>query len=127
MGKLLTTLLFAVSLFAAGVGNAQQVILARTVPPDDNPAVYMQMLQDHVDNHWAYVKTPDNQSNVVQAELILNKDGYVLEMKILKLSSDDTFNDSALKALVSMEPYPPIPDSIGEDKVEVEFHLMPNS
>ena len=127
MGKLLTLFIFAVALFAAGVGNAQQVILARTALPGDNPAGYMQMLQDHVNNHWAYDKTPGNQSNVVHAELILNKDGYVLEMKILKLSADDTFNDSALKALVSMEPYPPIPDSIGGDKVEVEFHLMPNS
>ena len=127
MGKPLTFLIIAMVLCVTGVFNAQKLPAARTVSTDDIRVLYMKMVRDYVNNHWTYKKTLDNQFNSVQVELMLNRDGYVLEIKILKLSSDDTFNDSALKALVGMEPYPPIPENLGGDKMGVRFDLMPNS
>lgn len=126
MGKPLTFLFIATVLFVTGVFNAQKLSAARTESTDDIRVLYTKTVQTYVNNHWTYKKTLDNQFNRVQVELMLNKDGYVLEIKILKLSSDDTFNDSALKALVGMEPYPPIPDNLDGDKMGVRFHLMPN-
>jgi TonB family protein len=125
MGKPLTFLCIAMVLFVTGVFNAQKLPAARTESTDDVRVLYMKTVQDHVNNHWTYKKTLDNQFNIVQVELMLNKDGYVLEIKILKLSSDYNFNDSALKALVGMEPYPAIPDNLGGDKMGVRFHLIP--
>ena len=126
MGRPLTFLIIAVVLIVTGAINTQE-LRAAPVSTDDIRVLYIKTVQDHVNNHWKYKKTLDNQFNVVQVELMLNNDGYVLEMKILKLSSDDTFNDSALKALVGMEPYPPHPDKVGSDQMGVLIHLMPNS
>jgi hypothetical protein len=94
--------------------------------PDDPQFLYMRTVQDHVNKNWSYKKTLDNQFYSVQLDLVLNREGYVLEQKILKLSSDDEYNKYALKALVEMEPYPPIPDELEGDKMSVRFHLMPN-
>lgn len=127
MGKPLTFLFIALVLCVTGVFNAEKLLAARTLSTDDIHVLYVKAVRDHVNNHWTYKKTLDNQFNSVQVELMLNRDGYVLEIKILKLSSDDNFNDSALKALVGMEPYPPIPDNLGGDKMGVRFLLKPDS
>lgn len=94
--------------------------------PDDPQFLYMSTVQDHVNKNWSYKKTLDNQFYSVQLDLVLNREGYVLDQKILKLSSDDEYNEYALKALVEMEPYPPIPDELEDDEMSVRFHLMPN-
>lgn len=126
MGRPLPFLTIAMVLIVAGVINVQK-LRAATVSTDDTHVLYIKTVQDHVNNHWKFKKTVDNQFNIVQVELMLNNDGYVLEMKILKLSSDDNFNDTALKALVGMEPYPLNPDKVGSDKMGVLIHLMPNT
>lgn len=111
-------------LFSGSIGIAQKDSGAAS--PDDPQFLYMKTVQDHVNKHWSYKKTLDNQFYSVQLDLVLNREGYILEQKIRKLSSDDKYNEYALKALVEMEPYPPIPDELEGDKMSVRFHLMPN-
>jgi outer membrane biosynthesis protein TonB len=127
MGKPLTFVFIVMIFIVSGVCNAQKLPTTRAIPADAPRVLYIKTIQDHVNNHWTYKKTLDNQFYSVQVELMLNKDGYATEMKILKLSSDDNFNDSVFKALAEMEPYPPIPDNLDADKMEVQFYLMPNS
>ena len=86
----------------------------------------MMDIQVHVTTHWAYKKTLDNQFYSVQVDLTLNRDGSILDKKILKLSPDDEYNTYALKALVEMQPYPPIPAELESDTMSVRFHLMPD-
>ena len=128
MNKAITYFLLLASLFFTADGvRSQNLLAARMSATEDAHTIYVKKVQDHVNNQWSYKKTLNNQFNMVQVGLILNEDGYVVEMSILKLSPDDTFNDSALKALVGMQPYPPIPDTLGGKKMEVQFTLMPNS
>lgn len=111
-------------LFYSGICIAQEASGASS--SGDPQFFYVKTVQDHVNKHWSYKKTLDNQFYSVQLDIVLNREGYVLEQKILKLSSDDEYNEYALKALLEMEPYPPIPDELEGEKMSVRFHLMPN-
>lgn len=122
------TLFFAlIFLFiSAGISCAQKETQPASMQSGDSRLLYMKTVQEYVNKQWSYKKTLDNQFYSVQLDLILDREGRIIEQKILKLSSDQVYNDYALKALAKMEPYPPIPDTLDVENIQVRFHLMPN-
>ena len=113
-------------LFPGVTANSKDARRSQSLPTTQPNSSYMMDIQVHVTTHWAYKKTLDNQFYSVQVDLTLNRDGSILDKKILKLSPDDEYNTYALKALVEMQPYPPIPAELESDTMSVRFHLMPN-
>lgn len=119
-------LVFIFLFFFSVTCNAEKAAGPPALPPGTPELRYMKTVQEHVFKHWSYRKTLDNQFYSVQADLILNREGSVLEKKVLKLSPDEEYNNYALQALGDMEPYPSIPDDLEVDTISVRFHLMPN-
>ncbi len=111
---------------SAGISCAQKETQPASLQSGDSRLLYMKTVQEYVNKQWSYKKTLDNQFYSVQLDLILDREGRIIEQKILKLSSDQVYNDYALKALAEMEPYPPIPDTLDVENIQVRFHLMPN-
>jgi TonB family protein len=95
--------------------------------PAEAKVDYVKTIQQHVDQHWSYKKTLDNQFYSVQVTIILNKDGSILDRTIDKISPDKEFNVSAVKQLAQMEPFPAIPEELQLEEYEIRFHLMPNA
>ncbi len=102
-------------------------------PPAPTPSAtsarahYMKAIQQHVETHWSYKKTLDNQFYSVQVTLVLDRDGLIRDRTIDKVSPDRQFNMSAVRQLAMMEPFPPIPAELGLDEYEIRLHLMPNA
>lgn len=120
------SIFFICMFFFSATCNAQKAKSPAAQPADAPHRQYIKTVQEYVNEHWSYRKTLDNQFYSVQLDLILNREGAVLEKKVLKLSSDEEYNKYALKALGDMEPYPSIPDDLDDDTIRVRFHLMPN-
>ncbi len=120
------SIFFIFMFFFSATCNAQKAERPAAVPADAPHRQYMKTVQEYVNEQWSYRKTLDNLFYSVQVDLILNREGSVLDKKVLKLSSDEEYNKYALKALGDMEPYPSIPDDLEDDTIRVRFHLMPN-
>ena len=120
------SIFFIFMFFFSATCNAQKAKSPAALPADAPHLQYMKTVQEYVSEQWSYRKTLDNQFYSVQVDLILNREGSVLEKKVLKLSSDEEYNKYALKALGDMQPYPSIPDDLEVDTISVRFHLMPN-
>ena len=88
---------------------------------------YIKLVQQHVDNHWSYKKTLDNQFYSIQATVTVNREGSVLDTVVDRVSKDETFNEEALRQLAAMEPFPRFPEAMQQDDFEIRLHLMPNA
>ena len=92
-------------------------------------APYLLRVRDRIISNWKspYVNSknlfPEDKKVVIYVSI--NKKGKLDEINVEKLSSDMLFNRSAISAIYSSEPFDPIPEKIGLNKIRlrVEFEL----
>ncbi len=90
---------------------------------------YLLKVRDKIISNWKnpYVnsKNPLLEDKKAVIYVSINKKGKLDEINVEKLSSDMLFNRSAISAIYSSEPFDPIPEKVGLNKIRlrVEFEL----
>lgn len=90
---------------------------------------YLLKVRDRIISNWKnpYVNSKNLllEDKKVVIYVSINKKGKLDEINVEKLSSDMLFNRSAISAIYSSEPFDPIPEKVGLNKIRlrVEFEL----
>jgi protein TonB len=90
---------------------------------------YLLKVKNRIISNWKnpYVSSRElsSEDTKVVIYVSINKKGKLDEINVEKLSSDMLFNRSAISAIYSSEPFDPIPEKVGLNKIRlrVEFEL----
>ncbi|MGB9595781.1 MAG: energy transducer TonB [Candidatus Poribacteria bacterium] len=61
-----------------------------------------------------------------EVKLTILKDGQLDKVEIIRSSGSEILDNSALESIQKASPFPPIPDSLGQEKIEVSISLVYN-
>ena len=80
---------------------------------------YISEIEMPIKANW----TPPLGTNLKKASVkfIVNKDGELLQNQIFSSSGNVEFDNSALQAIEASKPFPPLPDSLNKDKLDIIF------
>lgn len=88
--------------------------------------LYQMEVETHIKSNWSYpVALRDSEGLEATVLIKVNETGHIIDFRFKKRSTDNTFNDSVLKAVERSDPLPPFPEVFGEkeDEIEVNFNL----
>lgn len=80
---------------------------------------YISEIEMPIKANW----TPPLGTNLKKASVkfIVNQDGELLQNQIFSSSGNVEFDNSALQAIEASKPFPPLPDSLNKDKLDIIF------
>jgi colicin import membrane protein len=89
--------------------------------------VYYSLIWSRIKGKWTLpqgILPRENIEAVVQARILRN--GTVVDLSFEKRSGNRYFDESAMKAIKKASPFPPLPDSIRDNNIDVgiRFHSM---
>ena len=97
------------------------------VGSDAKMNVYYSLIWSRIKGKWTLpqgILPRENIDAVVQARILRN--GTVVDLSFEKRSGNRYFDESAMKAIKKASPFPPLPDSIRDNNIDVgiRFHSM---
>ncbi|HEX7533977.1 MAG TPA: cell envelope integrity protein TolA [Syntrophales bacterium] len=97
------------------------------VGSDAKMNVYYSLIWSRIKGKWTLpqgILPRENIDAVVQARILRN--GTVVDLSFEKPSGNRYFDESAMKAIKKASPFPPLPDSIRDNNIDVgiRFHSM---
>ena len=89
--------------------------------------VYYSLIWSRIRGKWTLpqgILPRENIEAIVQAKIL--KNGTVVDLSFEKRSGNRYFDESAMKAIKKASPFPPLPDSIRDNNIDVgiRFHSM---
>ena len=57
-------------------------------------------------------------------QMIVSKDGQLVDLKIYESSGSEILDNAALESVRDALPFPPIPEEVNREKIEIKFHLV---
>ncbi|MGZ3577399.1 MAG: energy transducer TonB [Syntrophales bacterium] len=98
-----------------------------TAGSDAKMNVYYSLIWSRIKGKWTLpqgILPRENIEAVVQARILRN--GTVVDLSFEKRSGNRYFDESAMKAVKKASPFPPLPDSIRDNNIDVgiRFHSM---
>lgn len=57
-------------------------------------------------------------------QMTITKDGQIEDLRIYESSGSDILDNSALQSVRDALPFPPIPESLGRERIELRFYLV---
>ncbi|MGO9137323.1 MAG: energy transducer TonB [Syntrophales bacterium] len=89
--------------------------------------VYYSLIWSRIKGKWTLpqgILPRENIETVVQARILRN--GTVVDLSFEKRSGNRYFDESAMKAIRKASPFPPLPDSIRDNNIDIgiRFHSM---
>ena len=82
---------------------------------------YTNTILKRIRKYWHDSGTTSALKTVVYFKI--NKDGYVLDVKISESSKDELFDQNSLRAVELANPFPPLPENYTEDTLGVYFEF----
>ena len=95
--------------------------------PNANMNVYYSLIWSRIRGKWTLpqgILPRGNIEAIIQAKIL--KNGTVVDLSFEKRSGNRYFDESAMKAIKKASPFPPLPDSIRDNNIDVgiRFHSM---
>jgi TonB family protein len=89
--------------------------------------VYYSLIWSRIRGKWTLpqgILPRENIEAIIQAKILRN--GTVVDLSFEKRSGNRYFDESAMKAIKKASPFPPLPDSIRDNNIDVgiRFHSM---
>jgi colicin import membrane protein len=94
---------------------------------DSKMNVYYSLIWSRIKGKWTLpqgILPRENIEAIIQARIL--KSGTVVDLSFEKRSGNRYFDESAMKAIKKASPFPPLPDSIRDNNIDVgiRFHSM---
>jgi TonB family protein len=110
-----------------GVSSPAPAGQTDNVGSDAKMNVYYSLIWSRIKGKWTLpqgILPRENIDAVVQARILRN--GTVVDLSFEKRSGNRYFDESAMKAIKKASPFPPLPDSIRDNNIDVgiRFHSM---
>lgn len=94
----------------------QTAVFAQDTNEQCAKALYKDIIKEKITSHWFIPPNSSNKSAVIS--FIVNKDGTISDIKILKSSNDEQFDKSAFDAVCKSVSFKPL---VYDDKLDIEF------
>jgi colicin import membrane protein len=87
---------------------------------------YLMVMRDKIESAWHIPFISGAKKNLeAKVTVKIRRDGRILDISIDKRSGNRAYDESVLRVLRTIDPLPPIPQTVEEDPLEVEMTLRP--
>ncbi|MBI5234256.1 MAG: cell envelope integrity protein TolA [Deltaproteobacteria bacterium] len=86
---------------------------------------YYNTIGSMIQSSWRYADTTETDLNA-WLSIRIARDGALLDKNIEKSSGQKGFDESALRAVQMASPFPPLPEGLNEDSLEVGIRFCPS-
>lgn len=86
---------------------------------------YGDRVKETISRNWVFSEAIKAQGLETRLMVVINRDGSIVDLRIVKTSGNAIFDESALRAVRKSAPLPPLPQVISYPKVEIGIRFSP--
>jgi len=85
--------------------------------------IYLNNVEKSIEGTWKYPEqaTRNRKDGKVNLDVTIRQDGWLENVRVVRSSGSKSLDNQAIKSVVTNEPYNPVPEAVGLEKLNLRF------